>query len=185
VARLVYSAIASLDGYVADVNGRWDWSIPDPEVHAAVNDLARAAGTHLYGRRMYDVLVAWETIEDDDPEIRDFAQLWRAADKVVYSRSLDEPRSARTRIEREFDPEAVRRMKAAAERDLTIGGPELAAQAFAAGLVDDCHVFLSPVLVGGGKRALPEGVRLSLELVGERRFGNGVVHLHHRASQEP
>jgi dihydrofolate reductase len=180
VARLIYAAIASLDGYVADEDGRWDWSIPDPEVHAAVNDLTRPAGTHLYGRRMYDVLVAWETIEDDDPEMRDFAELWRAADKVVYSRTLTEPRSARTRIEREFDPEAVQRMKAEAERDLTIAGPELAAQAFAAGLVDDCHLFLSPVLVGGGKRALPEGIQASLELVGERRFGNGVVHLHHR-----
>jgi dihydrofolate reductase len=180
VARLIYAAIASLDGYVADEDGRWDWSIPDAEVHAAVNDLTRPAGTHLYGRRMYDVLVAWETIEDDDPEIRDFAELWRAADKVVYSRTLAEPRSARTRIEREFDPEAVRRMKAEAERDLTISGPELAAQAFAAGLVDDCHLFLSPVLVGGGKCALAEGIQASLELVGERRFGNGVVHLHHR-----
>ena len=120
MARLVYSAIASLDGYVADESGRWDWSMPDAEVHAALNDLTRPAGTHLYGRRMYDVLVAWETIEDDDPEMRDFAELWRAADKIVYSRTLTEPRSARTRIEREFDPEAVRRMKAEAERDLAI-----------------------------------------------------------------
>ena len=118
MARLVYAAIASLDGYVADETGRWDWSMPDAEVHAAVNDLTRSAGTHLYGRRMYDVLVAWETIEDDDPEMRDFAELWRAADKIVYSRTLTEPRSARTRIEPEFDPEAVRRMKADAERDL-------------------------------------------------------------------
>jgi dihydrofolate reductase len=165
---------------VADETGRWDWSMPDAEVHAAVNDLTRPAGTHLYGRRMYDVLVAWETIEDDDPEMRDFAELWRAADKIVYSRTLTEPRSARTRIEREFDPEAVRRMKAEAERDLTISGPELAARAFAAGLVDDCHLFLSPVLVGGGKRALPDGLQVRLELAAERRFGNGVVHLHHR-----
>ncbi len=180
MARLIYSAIASLDGYVADETGGWDWSIPDAEVHAALNDLTRSAGTHLYGRRMYDVLVAWETIEDDDPEMRDFAELWRAADKVVYSRTLTEPRSARTRIERQFDPEAVRRMKAEAERDLAISGPELAARAFAAGLVDDCHLFLSPVIVGGGKRALPEGLQVRLELAGERRFGNGVVHLHHR-----
>jgi len=180
VARLVYAAIASLDGYVADETGSWDWSMPDAEVHAAVNDLTRSAGTHLYGRRMYDVLVAWETIEDDDPEIRDFAELWRAADKIVYSRTLTEPRSARTRIEPEFDPEAVRRMKAGAERDLTISGPELAGRAFAAGLVDDCHLFLSPVIVGGGKRALPDGLQVRLELAGERRFGNGVVHLHHR-----
>jgi dihydrofolate reductase len=182
VARLIYSAIASLDGYVADEDGRWDWSVPDAEVHAAVNDLTRPAGTHLLGRRMYDVLVAWETIEDDEPEIRDFAELWRGADKVVYSRTLAEPRSARTRIEREFVPEAIRAMKAEAERDLYIAGPELAAQAFAAGLVDDCHLFLSPVIVGGGKRALPDGVQVRLELAGERRFGNGVVHLAYRAA---
>ena len=180
VARLVYAAIASLDGYVADESGGWDWSVPDPEVHAAVNDLMRPVGTQLLGRRMYDVLVAWETIEDDDPHMRDFAELWRATDKVVYSRTLAEPGSARTRIEREFDPEAVRRTKAESERDLTVAGPELAAQAFAAGLVDDCHLFLSPVVVGGGKRALPEGLTVPLELAGERRFGNGVVHLHHR-----
>src|SRR5918997_2816287 len=172
MARLIFSAIASLDGYVADEQGRWDWSVTDAEVHAAVNDLTRSAGTHLYGRRMYDVLVAWETIEDDEPEIREFAEVWRAADKIVYSRTLAEPRSARTRVEREFDPEAVRAMKAEADRDLTISGPELAAQAFAAGLVDDCHLFLSPVIVGGGKRALPEGLRLTLELAGGRRFGN-------------
>ena len=177
MARLVYAAIASLDGYVADEAGRWDWSMPDAEVHAAVNDLTRSAGTHLYGRRMYDVLVAWETIEDDAPEIRDYAELWRAADKVVYSRTLTEPRSARTRIERQFDPEAVRRMKAEAERDLTVSGPELAGRAFAAGLVDDCHLFLSPVVVGGGKAALPRGVRVDLELLDERRFGNGTVHV--------
>jgi dihydrofolate reductase len=180
VARLVYAAIASLDGYVADESGSWDWSVPDAEVHAAVNDLTRPVGTYLLGRRMYDVLVAWETMESDEPEIRDFADVWRAADKVVYSRTLEEPRSARTRIEHEFDAEAVRALKAAAQSDLSVAGPELAAQAFAAGVVDDCHLFLSPVVVGGGKRALPEGLQVPLELVGERRFGNGVVHLHHR-----
>ena len=179
MSRLIYAAIASLDGYVADEHGRWDWSEPDAEVHAAVNDLMRPAGTHLYGRRMYEVLVAWETVDDPDPVIRDFAEVWRAADKVVYSRTLAEVSSARTRIERELDPEAVRRMKE--DRDVIVGGPELAGQAMAAGLVDDIHLFLSPVVVGAGKRALPDGVRLSLELASERRFGNGVVHLHYRA----
>jgi dihydrofolate reductase len=177
VSRLIYSAIASLDGYVADEQGRWDWSVPSREVHATVNDLMRPARTHLYGRRMYDVLVAWETIDDPDPVMRDYAEIWRAADKVVYSRTLEEASSARTRIEREFDPEAVRAMKA--ERDLLIGGPELAGQAMRAGLVDELHLFLSPVVVGGGNPALPAGSRVDLQLLGERRFGNGVVHVHY------
>ena len=180
MGRLSYSAIASLDGYVADEHGRWDWSFPDREVHAFVNDLTRPAGTHLYGRRMYEVLVAWETMDDPDPLMRDFAQIWRAAEKIVYSSTLGEARSARTRIQRAFDPDAVRELKRAG--DLTIGGPQLAAEAFAAGLVDDVHLVLSPVIVGGGTRALPDGVRLDLELVDERRFANGAVHLHHRAS---
>ena len=181
MARLIYSAIASLDGYVADEQGRWDWSVPDAEVHAAVNDVARSVGTHLYGRRMYEVLVAWETMDDPDPRMRDFAQIWRAAEKIVYSTTLRQVSSARTRIEDAFDPEQVRRFKDGAERDLTIGGPQLAALAFEAGLVDEMHLFLSPVIVGGGKRALPDGVRLEFGLVDERRFANGVVHLHHRA----
>jgi dihydrofolate reductase len=180
MARLIYSAIASLDGYVADEHGSWDWSAPDDEVHATVNDLMRPARTHLYGRRMYDVLVAWETIDDPDPAIRDFAQIWRSADKVVYSRTLEAVSSARTRIEREFDPEAVRAMKA--DGDLVIGGPELAAQAIRAGLVDEVHLFLSPVVVGGGNPALPAGLRADLELLGERSFGNGVVHLGYRVA---
>ena len=177
MSRLIYSAIASLDGYVADEQGRWDWSKPSHEVHAAVNDLMRPARTHLYGRRMYDVLVAWETIDDPDPVMRDYAKIWRSADKVVYSRTLEEASSARTRIEREFDPEPVRAMKA--EQDLLIGGPELAAQAMQAGLVDELHLFLSPVVVGGGNPALPAGSRVDLQLLGERRFGNGVVHVHY------
>jgi dihydrofolate reductase len=179
MAKLVYSAIASLDGYVADEDGKWDWSMPDEEVHSFVNDLERGAGTYLYGRRMYDVMVAWETLDEDEPVMRDYAEVWRAADKVVYSRTLDAPASERTRIEREFDPERVRRMKASADRDISIGGPELAAQAIAAGVVDEIHLFLSPVIVGGGKKALPDGVRCDLELLDERRFGNGVVHLHY------
>jgi dihydrofolate reductase len=182
MGKLVYAAIASLDGYVADEDGKWDWSVPSEDVHAAVNDLSRALGTWLLGRRMYDVLVAWETIDDPQPEMRDFAEIWRGADKVVFSRTMEEPRSKRTRIEREFDPEAVRRLKEDAERDLSVSGPELAAQAFAAGLVDDVHLFLSPVVVGGGNPALPSGVQIPLELAAERRFANGVVHLHYRVT---
>jgi dihydrofolate reductase len=178
MGRLTYSAIASLDGYVADEHGRWDWSFPSEEVHAFVNDRVRPARTHLYGRRMYEVLVAWETMDDPEPVMRDFAEIWRAAEKVVYSRTLQEPRSARTRIERSFEPDAVRAIKALG--DCTVAGPELAAQAFAAGLVDDVELLLSPVIVGAGKPALPAGLRVGLELVDERRFANGAVHLHHR-----
>jgi dihydrofolate reductase len=182
MARLIYSALASLDGYVADEDGKWDWAFPDAEVHAFVNDLTRPLGTYLYGRRMYEVLVAWETIDTGgDPVLEDFARIWRAADKVVYSRTLEAVASARTRIEREFEPEAVRKIKASAERDLAIGGPELAAQAFGAGLIDECHLFLAPMIVGGGKRALPDAVRLELELLDERRVGDGFVYLHYRA----
>jgi dihydrofolate reductase len=180
MGKLVYSALTSLDGYVADKDGRFDWAEPDEEVHTVVNDLLRPVGTHLYGRRMYEVLVAWETIDDPTPHIRDFAEIWRAADKVVYSRTLAAPSSARTRIEREFDPEAVRQMKAAAGHDLTVGGPNLAAHAFKAGLVDECHLFLAPIVVGGGNQALPDDVRVRLELLDERRFGNGVVLLRYR-----
>ena len=175
---LVYSAIASLDGYVADADGRFEWSAPDEEVHAFVNDLEREVGTFLLGRRMYEVLAVWETMDDPAPVMHDFAQIWRSADKVVYSRTLDAPTTARTRIEREFDPEAVRRMKAAGE--LSIGGPELAGHAIRAGLVDELRLFLSPVVIGGGTAALPDGVRRPLELVEERRFGNGVVFLRYR-----
>lgn len=180
---LIYAAITSLDGYVADAAGNFDWSMPDEEVHAFVNDLERPVGTYLYGRRMYEVMVFWETLStgaDEPPVMRDFAQLWRAADKVVYSTTLETVSSARTRLEREFDPDAVRQMKATADRDITVGGPDLAGQAMAAGLVDECHLFVSPVVVGGGTRALPDDVRLELELLDERRFGNGVVHLHYR-----
>jgi dihydrofolate reductase len=181
MAKLVYSAITSLDGYVADEDGNFDWSMPDEEVHAFVNDLERRIGTYLCGRRLYEVMVAWETLHGTDSVTRDYAQIWRSADKVVYSTTLGAESSARTRIERDFDPEAARQMKAAAERDISVGGPELAAQAIRAGLVDECHLFLSPVVVGGGKRALPAGVRWNLELLDERRFGNGAVHLHYRA----
>jgi dihydrofolate reductase len=180
MAKLIYSALMSLDGYNADEDGNFDWAEPDEEVHSFVNDLERPAGTYLYGRRMYEVMAAWETVTDQTPHIRDFAEIWRAADKVVYSRTLETPSSARTRIERDFDPEAVRRMKAAAGSDLSVGGPDLAAHAFRAGLVDECHLFLAPVVVGGGNRALPDKVRVPLELLEERRFGNGVVYLRYR-----
>ncbi len=183
--NLIYSTITSLDGYVADKDGNFDWAAPDDEVHAFVNVLERKVGTYLYGRRMYEVMRYWETahaLTDRPPVEQDFAQMWRAADKVVYSRTLEAVSSARTRIEQDFDPEAVRRMKAQAERDIGVGGPDLAAQAFRAGLVDECHLFVTPVVVGGGKRSLPTNVRLELELLDERRFEGGVVHLHYSIS---
>ncbi len=181
MARLIYSAIASLDGYVADENGNFDWSAPDEQVHAFVNDLEREIGTYLYGRRLYQVMVAWETMDttDQPPVVADFTGIWQAADKVVFSGTLDAVSSARTRIERTFDPDTVRRWKASAQRDLSVGGPELAAAALRAGLVDELHLFLNPVVVGGGTPALPDHVRLSLELLDEHRFDNGVVHLHY------
>jgi dihydrofolate reductase len=183
VAKLIYSAITSLDGYVADEDGKFDWSAPDEEVHAFVNDLARSVGTYLFGRRMYEVMVAWENPEAfaDQPVLRDYAEIWQDADKVVYSKTLEAVSSSKTRIERDFDADAVREMKVRAVRDLSVGGPELAAQAIEAGLVDEIHLFLAPIVVGGGKQSLPDGARLELELLSERRFGNGVVHLHYRA----
>jgi dihydrofolate reductase len=183
MAKLIYSAIASLDGYVADTEGNFDWAAPDDEVHAFVNDLERPVGTYLYGRRMYDTMVFWETahtFDDQRPVMQDFAAIWQNADKVVYSRTLEAPSSARTRIDRAFEPGAVRQMKASAERDITVGGPELAGQAMKAGLVDECQLFLTPVVVGGGNRFLPDDVRVQLELLDERRFGNGVVYLRYR-----
>ena len=182
MAKLIYSTITSLDGYVADEEGKFDWAEPDEEVHAFVNDLERPVGTYLYGRRLYEVMVAWETLAlaDEPPFVQDFAKIWRATDKIVYSKTLEVVASAKTRIERDFDPDAVRQLKAVAERDITVGGPELAGQAIKAGLVDDLHLFVSPVVVGGGKQSLPDNVRLRLELLDERRFGNGTVHLHYR-----
>ena len=184
MAKLIYSMLMALDGYIADEAGNFDWAEPDEEVHRFVNDLERPIGTYLFGRRMYEVMAAWETmhtVPDQPPFILDYAAIWQAADKIVYSRTLGAVSTARTRLERTFDPEAVRRMKARSEHDLTVGGPELAAVAFAAGLVDELHLFVGPVLIGGGTRALPDGVRLELDLADERRFGNGMVYLHHRA----
>jgi len=183
MAKLVYTAITSLDGYVADEDGKFDWAAPDEEVHAFVNDLERPIGTYLYGRRLYDTMVVWETMPsgpDQLPVVRDYAEVWRSADKVVYSTTLANVSSARTRIERQFEPDAVRQIKASADRDVSVGGAHLAAQAIKAGLVDECHLFVTPVIVGGGTPALPDHVRVNLELLDERRFGNGVVHLHYR-----
>jgi dihydrofolate reductase len=183
VAKLIYSAIASLDGYVADEDGNFDWAVPDEEVHAFINDLERPIGTYLYGRRMYEVMVDWEsahTLPDQPPFMQDFAQIWQAADKIVYSKTLEAVSTARTRIERDFDPELVRQMKARAGRNIIVGGPDLAAQAIKAGLVDEWHLFVTPIVVGGGKQSLPNDVRLKLELLDERRFGNGMVFLHYR-----
>jgi dihydrofolate reductase len=183
MAKLIYSAITSLDGYIADEDGNFDWAAPDEEVHAFVNDLERPVGTYLYGRRMYETMVFWETAHtfaDQRPVMQDFAKIWQAADKVVYSTTLPAVSSARTRIERDFDPEAVRRMKAAAGRDITVGGPHLAAEAIRAGLVDEYQLFLVPFMVGGGNQSLPDNVRVQLELLDERRFGGGVVFLRYR-----
>ncbi len=183
MAKLIYSAIASLDGYVEDRAGRFDWAAPDDEVHAFVNGLERPIRTYLYGRRMYETMTFWETVSpagDQPAVIRDFAAVWQAAEKIVYSRSLDTVTSAKTRIEREFDAGAVRRLKASSPSDLTIGGAALAGQAIAAGLVDELHLFLTPIVVGGGKPAFADNVGVQLELLGERAFRSGVVHLHYR-----
>ncbi|MDQ0768231.1 dihydrofolate reductase [Pseudarthrobacter defluvii] len=183
MAQLIYSAIMSLDGYTADKNGNFSWSAPDEEVHAFVNDLERDVGTYLLGRQMYEVMSVWETMgtQDDHPVIQDYARIWQAADKVVYSTSLDTAGTPRTRLEREFLPEAVQDLKRNSDRNISIGGPTLAAHALKAGLVDECQLFINPVAVGGGLRFLPDGLEASLELLDERRFGNGVVYLRYRA----
>jgi dihydrofolate reductase len=179
VAKLTYFAIQSLDGYIEDERGKFDWARPNEEVHTFVNDLERSVGTYLYGRRMYEVMIAWETWDfvDQPPYLRDFAEIWRGADKIVYSRTLDNVSSEKTKIEQVFDPEAVRRLKEATESDLSVAGPELAATAFKGGLVDELHFIVAPVVVGGGKPSLPSRVRLDLELLDERRFESGFVFL--------
>jgi dihydrofolate reductase len=194
MAKLSYAALTSLDGFIEDDDGKFDWGVPDPEVHAFANDLERTIGTHLYGRRMYETMAVWQTIgldpaetpaesapADDPaaPEELAFAELWRGLDKVVYSSTLDAVWTPRTRLERTFDPDAVRRLLDASDHDVSVSGPGLAQHAFAAGLVDEVHLFVFPVAVGGGKPGLPRGVHLDLALVDERRFGNGVVHLHY------
>jgi dihydrofolate reductase len=187
VAKLIYSAITSLDGYVADAADNFDWAAPDDEVHAFVNDMERPIGTYLYGRRMYDVMVFWETAAQTLPDASavaaDYTAIWQGADKIVYSTTLSAVSSEKTWLEREFDPEAIRQLKAHAASDISIGGPHLAAAALRAGLVDECHLFLHPVVVGSGNHWLPPDVRMNLELLDQRRFDSGVVHLHYRVEQ--
>ena len=182
MGKLLYSAIASLDGYIADETGNFTWAEPDQEVHAFINDLDRPLGTYLYGRRTYEVMAAWERLPlDDQPQyMRDFAHVWREADKVVFSRTLERVGTRRTRLEREFVPESIVHLKEREARDITIAGPNLAAHAFRAGLIDECHLFLAPIIVGGGTRSLPAGVRQQLELIGQRRFSQGMSYLHYR-----
>jgi dihydrofolate reductase len=184
MVKLIYSAITSLDGYVEDAEGKFDWAEPDEELHAFVNDLERPVGTYLYGRRMYETMVFWENppeLNAQPPFVQDFAGIWQRADKIVYSKTLQMVTSAKTLIQREFDPEAIRQLKAKAGADLSVGGPELAAQAIKAGLVDEYQLFLVPVVVGGGKRSLPgNDVRVNLELLAQRQFRNGTVYLDYR-----
>ena len=183
MSQLIYSMLMSLDGYIEDVNGNFDWAEPDEEVHTFINDRERSLGTFLYGRRLYETMAVWETdpsFTSDSPILQDYAAIWQAAEKMIYSRSLPAVWTARTRLEREFDPEAIRQLKATRARDLVIGGPNLAAQAFRAGLVDECQLFLAPVVVGAGKPALPQDMRLELDLLEERRFGNGMLYLRYR-----
>jgi dihydrofolate reductase len=181
MAKLIYSAITSLDGYIADEQGNFDWAAPDEEVHAFVNDLERSVGTYLYGRQMYETMLYWENapISNEPPVVQDYTRIWRAADKIVYSTTLQTVSSAQTRLERTFDPEMVHQLKAQANSDISVGGSRLAAQVIQAGLVDEYHLLLTPIVVGGGKRSLPEHVHLKLELLDQRHFGNGTVHLHY------
>ena len=183
MAKLIYAANISLDGYIEDKRGNIEWTISDDETYAFWTDFQRPIGTYLYGRRMYESMVYWETANasGEQPEIkREFAQIWRAAEKIVYSRTLQAVSSAKTRIEREFDPDAIRRLKESSGADITIGGPDLAGRAMSAGLIDECHLLLNPIVLGGGKLALPDNLRMRLELLSERRFRSGVVHLHYR-----
>jgi dihydrofolate reductase len=183
MAQLTYFAIASLDGYIEDIHGNFDWAAPDDEVHAYVNNLMREAGVYLYGRRMYETMRAWETdpsLAAFSPLMQDFAEIWQAADKIVYSRTLDAVSTQKTQLERDFDPEAIRKLKATAQRTIAIGGPDLAAQAFRAGLIDECHLILAPIIVGGGKPSFPNDVRLELTLLDEHRFESGMIYLRYQ-----
>ena len=186
MAHLIYSALASLDGYIEDTEGNFDWAMPDEEVHTFVNNLERSVGTNLYGRRMYETMMVWETnpgFAADSASMRDYVKIWQAADKIVYSKTLEAVSTRKTRIERDFDPDAVRRLKETAGQDISIGGPGLAAHAFRSGLIDECQLFVAPIIVGGGKKCLPDNVRLELELLEEHRFSNGMVYLRYRARQ--
>jgi dihydrofolate reductase len=186
MAKVIYSSITSLDGYIEDEKGNFDWAAPDEEVHSFVNELERPIATYLYGRRMYETMVYWETVHTLPGQpalVKDFAEIWRAAEKIVYSKTLKAVSSVRTRIEPDFAPEAIRRMKATAGSDMSLGGPELAAQAIKAGLVDEFRLLVHPIVVGGGKRSLPNNVRLKPELLYERRFASGVVYLQYRVPE--
>lgn len=186
MAKLIYSAITSLDQYVVDKSGKFDWAAPDEEVHAFVNDLERGIGTYLYGRRIYEVMTYWETqpTDGDDPFVmRDYAKIWKAAEKIVFSKTLAAASTARTRIERTFDPDAIRTLKESSTRDISIGGAELAGEAIRAGLVDEIHLLFHPIVIGGGRRALPDDAVVRLELLDERRFKSGVVHVHYRTTR--
>jgi dihydrofolate reductase len=186
MAYLIYIANMSLDGYIEDRDGKFDWTEPSDEYFKFITDLIRPAGTYLYGRRLYESMGVWETdtsLAEQSPLMRDFAEVWQAAHKIVYSKSLENASTRKTQIERSFDPEAVRKLKETVEKDFLIGGAELAALAFRSGLIDECHLFLIPILVGGGKPALPDNVRLGLELLEERRFSNGTVFLRYRTKQ--
>lgn len=183
MSELIYTALTSLDGYIEDADGRFDWAVPDDEVHTFINDLEASIGTHLYGRRTYETMAVWQTVAESPaaPAAEaNYGELWRATDKVVYSRTLDATWTPRTRLERDFDPEAAGRLIGSADRDISVSGPDLAGHAFRAGIVDAIHLFVFPVIVGGGKAILPRGVRSELELIEQRRFESGVVHLHHR-----
>jgi dihydrofolate reductase len=184
MAKLIYAALTSLDGYVADEAGNFDWAVPDEQVNAFINVLERPIGTYLYGRKMYETMAGWETpdaIPDRTPAMLEFARIWQAADKIVYSRTLQTLSSAKTRLERKFDPGAIRKLKADATRDVAVGGPGLAAHAIRAGLVDEYHVFVAPIIVGSGNPYLPDKVRVNLELIDERGFDNGMIHVRYRA----
>ena len=184
MAVVICTGLVSLDGYIADANGNFQWALPDEEVHAFVNELERPVGTYLYGRRLYDIMRVWETLEDDEsPAMNDYAAIWRAADKIVYSRTLESVDTSRTTLERSFDPDAIVQLKETAAADIGVGGASLAAQALTAGLVDEIYQFISPVIVGGGTRFVPDGLALQLELTDERRFGNGVVYAAYRVGQ--
>ncbi len=186
MANLIYVANTSLDGYTEDPDGKFDWTEPGEEYFRFITDLVRPMRTHLYGRRMYETMMVWETdlnLAAESPLMRDFAETWKAAHKIVFSKTLETVSTRNTQLERSFDPGAIRQLKQTVQEDILIGGPELAAHAFRSGLIDECHLFIIPIIVGGGKQALPGNVRLALELVDERRFDNGVVFLRYRTNQ--
>lgn len=182
MSKLIYSAITSLDGYVADESGTFDWAMPDEEVHAFINDLERPIGTYLYGRKMYETMVVWSTmnVENEPDCMRDYAQIWKAADKIVYSKTLKKVSSSKTFIKTNFEPQDIKRLKQSSTSDLAIGGPQIAAEAIKAGLVDEYHQFIAPVIIGSGNAWLPDNVRINLELVDQKRFPNGFIYLRYR-----